>query len=115
MNTHNSVSILFAIYILKFWTWYHGSILGVGSLDIYPFFGLTWLIFIVVSYPHIIFSLQIRYNEGWSRKVTVSVVWGFITLFCRLLLGKVAREENLSAAATHVHKKPALAEVGRPK
>jgi hypothetical protein len=27
---------IFAIYILKFWKWYHSSILGRGSLDMYP-------------------------------------------------------------------------------
>jgi hypothetical protein len=43
------------------------------------------------------------------------IVCGYITLFYRLLVGKVAREENL-AATTHVHKKPTLADqVGRLK
>jgi hypothetical protein len=36
VNTHNFVSNFFATYILKFQKWYHGSILGIGSLDIYP-------------------------------------------------------------------------------
>jgi hypothetical protein len=45
---------------------------------------------------------------------------GYITLFYRILLDKVAREENLAAAATHVdekiEKKTALADqVGRLK
>jgi hypothetical protein len=34
VNTHNFVSNFFATYILKFQKWYHGSILGIGSLDI---------------------------------------------------------------------------------
>jgi hypothetical protein len=34
-NTHNFVSNIFATSILKFKKWYHGSILGVGSLNIY--------------------------------------------------------------------------------
>jgi hypothetical protein len=44
------------------------------------------------------------------------IVFGCITLFYRLLLDKVAREENLAAAATHVDEKTALADqVGRRK
>jgi hypothetical protein len=35
VNTHNSVLIFFATYILNYWKWYHCSILGIGSLDIY--------------------------------------------------------------------------------
>jgi hypothetical protein len=39
------------------------------------------------------------------------IVFGYITLFYRLLLDKVAREENLAAAAaTHVDEKTALAD-----
>jgi hypothetical protein len=38
------------------------------------------------------------------------IVCGYITLFYRLLVGKVAREENLAATTTHVHKKPTLAD-----